>query len=70
MVDYSDLQSTSKKSKIQNNNLASVILEGLMPITTEAEPLDVDDDAPSRVWLLLSPCQQIFISFLVCIKNY
>ena len=49
MVDYPNSLSTSKKSKIQNNNLASAILEGLMPITTEAEPLDVDDDAPSRV---------------------
>ncbi|KAF8636402.1 hypothetical protein AX17_003584 [Amanita inopinata Kibby_2008] len=37
-----------KKSKIQSNNLAGAILEGLMPITTEAEPQDIDDDAPSR----------------------
>ncbi|KAF8347702.1 armadillo-type protein [Amanita rubescens] len=37
-----------KKSKIQHHNLAATILDGLMPITTEAEPLDVDDDAPSR----------------------
>ncbi|EAU90542.2 importin beta-4 subunit [Coprinopsis cinerea okayama7 len=37
-----------KKSKIQSNNLAPQILEGLMPITTEAEPEDIDDDAPSR----------------------
>jgi hypothetical protein len=39
----------SKKSKIQSHNLAPAILEGLMPITTEEEPEDVDDDAPSRV---------------------
>ncbi|KAG6812751.1 hypothetical protein H0H92_000797 [Tricholoma furcatifolium] len=37
-----------KKSKIQSNNLAPAILEGLMPIATEEEPEDLDDDAPSR----------------------
>lgn len=41
----------SKKSKIQSQNLAAAILEGLMPVTTEEEPEDVDDDAPSRVCL-------------------
>jgi len=39
----------SKKSKVQSNGLAPAILEGLMPITTETEPEDIDDDAPSRV---------------------
>ncbi|KAG6857456.1 hypothetical protein H0H87_003523 [Tephrocybe sp. NHM501043] len=33
---------------IQSNNLAPAILEGLMPIATEDEPEDLDDDAPSR----------------------
>ncbi|KAF5383571.1 hypothetical protein D9615_003515 [Tricholomella constricta] len=37
-----------KKSKIQSHNLAPAILEGLMPIATEDEPEDLDDDAPSR----------------------
>ncbi|RDB23353.1 putative importin subunit beta-4 [Hypsizygus marmoreus] len=37
-----------KKSKIQSHNLAPAILEGLMPIATEDEPDDLDDDAPSR----------------------
>ncbi|KAF8266131.1 ARM repeat-containing protein [Lactarius quietus] len=37
-----------KKSKIQSNNLAAAILDGLMPITTEEEPEDIDDDAPAR----------------------
>ncbi|KAF9005943.1 armadillo-type protein, partial [Cyathus striatus] len=37
-----------KKSKVQSHNLAPAILEGLMPITTEDEPEDIDDDAPSR----------------------
>lgn len=43
----------SKKSKIQSQNLAPALLEGLMPICTEPEPEDVDDDAPSRVSLNL-----------------
>uniref|UniRef100_A0A8H7XV39 Importin N-terminal domain-containing protein n=1 Tax=Psilocybe cubensis TaxID=181762 RepID=A0A8H7XV39_PSICU len=37
-----------KKSKIQTHNLAASILAGLMPITAEEEPEDIDDDAPSR----------------------
>ncbi|KAK7012251.1 importin N-terminal domain-containing protein, partial [Favolaschia claudopus] len=37
-----------KKSKIQSHNLSAAILQGLMPITTEPEPEDIDDDAPSR----------------------
>ncbi|THU97754.1 ARM repeat-containing protein [Dendrothele bispora CBS 962.96] len=37
-----------KKSKLQSFNLAPQILEHLMPITTEEEPEDVDEDAPSR----------------------
>lgn len=53
---------TSKKSKIQHHNLAATILDGLMPITTEAEPLDVDDDAPSRVCARFTLRQQTFIS--------
>jgi hypothetical protein len=39
----------SKKSKLQSLSLAPAILEGLMPITAEEEPEDIDDDAPSRV---------------------
>ncbi|TFK52121.1 ARM repeat-containing protein [Heliocybe sulcata] len=37
-----------KKSKIQSNELAPVILQGLMPIACEPEPEDIDDEAPSR----------------------
>jgi hypothetical protein len=44
----------SKRSKIQSHNLAPAILEGLMPITTEEEPDDIDDDAPARVSSLFS----------------
>jgi hypothetical protein len=44
--------SHSKKSKIQSKNLAPSILEGLMPITTEDEPADADEDTPSRVCFL------------------
>ena len=39
----------SKKTKIQSRNLGSAILEGLMPITTEDEGDDGDDDSPARV---------------------
>lgn len=39
----------SKKSKLQSLNLGGAILEGLMPVTTEEEPDDADDEAPSRV---------------------
>jgi hypothetical protein len=41
----------SKKSKIQSQDLTAAILEGLMPITTEPEPEDSDEDAPCRVCL-------------------
>ncbi|KAE9406240.1 ARM repeat-containing protein [Gymnopus androsaceus JB14] len=37
-----------KKSKLQSFGLAPSILELLMPVTTEEEPEDVDEDAPSR----------------------
>lgn len=39
----------SKKSKVQSHGLAPAILEGLMPIVTEEEPEDTDEDAPCRV---------------------
>lgn len=44
--------SYSKKSKVQSHNLAAAILEGLMPIATEEEPEDTDEDAPCRVSVL------------------
>ncbi|KAI0033386.1 armadillo-type protein [Vararia minispora EC-137] len=37
-----------KKSKIQAQNLGPAMLQGLLPITTEPEAEDADDDAPSR----------------------
>jgi hypothetical protein len=43
------LCSSSKKSKVQSAGLAPDILRGLMPITTETEPEDIEDEAPSRV---------------------
>ena len=46
----------SKKSKVQSHGLAPAILEGLMPITTEEEPEDIDDDAPSRSALRIVDC--------------
>ncbi|CCM01817.1 uncharacterized protein FIBRA_03885 [Fibroporia radiculosa] len=45
-----------KKSKVQSHGLAPAILEGLMPISTEAEPEDPDDDAPSRSALRIIDC--------------
>ncbi|KAH9931891.1 ARM repeat-containing protein [Fomitopsis serialis] len=45
-----------KKSKVQANNIAPVILEGLMPIATEPEPEDADEDAPSRSALRIVDC--------------
>ena len=43
----------SKKSKLQNQGLATVILQGLMPITTEPGPEDTNEGAPSRVTLFV-----------------
>ncbi|KAF9266734.1 ARM repeat-containing protein [Marasmius fiardii PR-910] len=37
-----------KKSKLQSADLAPRMLELLMPVTTEEEPEDMDEDAPSR----------------------
>lgn len=45
----------SKKSKIQSLNLAKPIMEVLLPIGSEADPEDNDEDSPSRV----SPLQAI-----------
>jgi hypothetical protein len=41
--------STSKKSKVQSHGLAAAILEGLMPVASEDEPEDINDESPSRV---------------------
>ncbi|KXN86598.1 putative importin subunit beta-4 [Leucoagaricus sp. SymC.cos] len=66
-----------KKSKVQSNNLAAGILEGLMPVTTEDEPEDIDDDSPSRSALRtidgLStnlPPSQVFPPLRTLIINY
>ncbi|BGP17525.1 hypothetical protein JCM10213v2_005558 [Rhodosporidiobolus nylandii] len=37
-----------KKSKVQSLNLAGSIITALLPIGAEAEPVDIEDDAPSR----------------------
>lgn len=52
----------SKRAKVQSNNLAPALLAGLMPITTEEEPEDADEDAPSRVRLV--------VSFLIPLLTY
>ncbi|KAH8108280.1 ARM repeat-containing protein [Phellopilus nigrolimitatus] len=66
-----------KKSKVQASGLAPAILEGLMPITTEAEPEDADDDAPSRSALRIIdtlstalPPAQVFPALRQLIEQY
>jgi len=66
-----------KKSKVQSNGLAPAILDGLMPITTETEPEDIDDDAPSRSALRIIdglatnlPPNQVFPALRILIVQY
>ncbi|TBU45281.1 ARM repeat-containing protein [Dichomitus squalens] len=66
-----------KKSKVQALGLAPAILEGLMPITTEEEPDDIDDDAPSRSALRIVDCLatslppgQVFPALSKLIRQY
>ncbi|KAJ7224327.1 armadillo-type protein [Mycena pura] len=66
-----------KKSKVQSNNLSGPILHGLMPIMTEAEPEDIDDDAPSRSALRILdglatglPPSQVFPPLRALITEY
>ncbi|TFK71348.1 ARM repeat-containing protein [Pluteus cervinus] len=66
-----------KKSKVQSHALAPHILEGLMPITTEEEPEDLDDDAPSRSALRIIdglatslPPTQVFPALRALIQQY
>ncbi|KAI0782615.1 ARM repeat-containing protein [Abortiporus biennis] len=66
-----------KKSKVQSHNLAPALLEGLMPITTEEEPEDIDDDAPSRSALRIIdglatslPPNQVFPALSQLIQTY
>ncbi|PCH44091.1 ARM repeat-containing protein [Wolfiporia cocos MD-104 SS10] len=66
-----------KKSKVQAHGLAPAILEGLMPIATEAEPEDMDEDAPSRSALRIIDClatslppTQVFPALRQLIQQY
>ncbi|KAG2110622.1 armadillo-type protein [Suillus discolor] len=66
-----------KKSRIQSQALAGAILEGLMPITTEPEPTDSDDDAPCRSALRIIdglatnlPPTQVFPALRTLISQY
>lgn len=45
--------SCSKQNKIRTLKLVGPIIEGLMPIGTEEDPEDVDEDSPSRVSIYL-----------------
>ncbi|KAI0070029.1 ARM repeat-containing protein [Panus rudis PR-1116 ss-1] len=66
-----------KKSKVQSHNLAPALLQGLMPITTEEEPEDIDEDAPSRSSLRIIdalatnlPPNQVFPALRQLIQQY
>ncbi|KAL4066077.1 ARM repeat-containing protein [Scleroderma citrinum] len=66
-----------KKSKIQSQNLAGTILEGLLPIATEPEPEDSDEDAPCRSALRIIdglatnlPPTQVFPALRTLIQQY
>ncbi|KAI0741743.1 ARM repeat-containing protein [Daedaleopsis nitida] len=66
-----------KKSKVQSHGLAPAILEGLMPIATEEEPEDIDDDAPARSSLRIIDClatnlppTQVFPALRQLIQQY
>lgn len=41
--------SYSKQNKIRSLKMVGFIVEGLMPIGSEEDPEDVDEDSPSRV---------------------
>ena len=56
---------SSKKSKVQSHGLAPAILEGLMPIVTEEEPEEADEDAPCRVSPLPFSLQAEFTPTLI-----
>ncbi|TDL21910.1 ARM repeat-containing protein [Rickenella mellea] len=66
-----------KKSKIQQANLAAAILGGLMPITTETEADDLDDEVPSRAALRIIdslatnlPPQQVYPALHTLVQQY
>lgn len=44
----------SKQNKIRSLKLVGFIVEGLMPIGSEEDPEDVDEDSPSRVCFFCS----------------
>lgn len=43
------ISTCSKQSKIKSLKLVGPIIESVMPIGTEEDPEDVDDESPSRV---------------------
>lgn len=59
----------AKKSKVQAANLAPAILEGLMPITTEPEPEDAEDDAPCRSALRIIDARSTSVSSFPCFAS-
>ncbi|KAJ1678795.1 hypothetical protein EV182_003339 [Spiromyces aspiralis] len=68
---------TYKRSRLLKLNLVQSLIEQLMPITTEEDPADADDESPSRVALrvlnVLStslPPQQVFPTAIRLILQY
>ncbi|CAO3665897.1 unnamed protein product [Rhizopus microsporus] len=66
-----------KQNKIRNLKLVAPIIEGLMPIGTEEEPEDVDEDSPSRLAFKVlnalatnMPPQQIFPVVMPMVAGY
>lgn len=67
----------AKNRKYKTANLAPAILEGLMPITTEPESEDAEDDAPCRSALRIIdalstslPPSQVFPALRQLIQQY
>ncbi|CAO3681569.1 unnamed protein product [Rhizopus stolonifer] len=66
-----------KQNKIRTLKLVGPIIEGLMPIGTEEDPEDVDEDSPSRLAFKVlnalatnMPPQQIFPMVMPMVANY
>ena len=67
----------SKKTKVQASGLAPDLLTGLMPVTTEEEPEELEDDAPCRSALRIIdtlsaslPPAQVFPALRELINQY
>ncbi|KAI7878296.1 ARM repeat-containing protein [Lichtheimia hyalospora FSU 10163] len=66
-----------KQNKIRSLKLVGFLIEGLMPIGTEEDPDDVDEDSPSRLAFKVlnalasnMPPQQVFPILMPIVVNY